>query len=67
MWTADPADRLTLDLNELTDDITFCRRDSYFVNNKQNGLTSKWEDMTIDWLLMSRNGRKMHYDSKWYT
>lgn len=35
MWTADPADRLALDLNELTDDITFRRRDSYFVDNKR--------------------------------
>jgi hypothetical protein len=67
MWTADPADRLALDLNELTDDITFRRRDSYFVDNKQNGLASKWEDVTIDRLLMSRNGRKMYRDGKWHT
>jgi len=67
MWTADPADRLALDLNELTDDITFRRRDSYFVDNKRNGLASKWEDVTIDRLLMSRNGRKMYRDGKWHT
>jgi superfamily II DNA helicase RecQ len=67
MWTADPADRLALDLNMLTDDITFRRRDSYFVDNKRNGLASKWEDVTIDRLLMSRNGRKMYSDGKWHT
>jgi hypothetical protein len=67
IWTADPADRLALDLNELTDDITFRRRDSYFVDNKRNDLASKWEDVTIDWLLMSRNGRKMYRDGKWHT
>jgi hypothetical protein len=30
-----------LDLDELTDDITFRRRDSNFVDNKRNGLASK--------------------------
>lgn len=67
MWTADPADRLSLDLYELTDDITFRRRDSYFVDNKRNGLASKWEDVTMDRLLMSRNGKKMHRGGKWHT
>jgi hypothetical protein len=47
MRTADPADRLTLDLNELTDDITFRRRDSYFVDNKQNGLPKRQQRGTL--------------------
>lgn len=55
---------MALDLNELTDDITFRRRDSYFVDNKRNGLASKWEDITIDRILMSKNSRKMHRDGK---
>jgi hypothetical protein len=67
MWTADPSGRFVLDLDELTDDITFRRRDSNFVDNKRNGLASKWEDVTMDRLLMSRNGKKMHRDGKWHT
>jgi hypothetical protein len=40
MWTADLSGRFMLDLDELTDDITFCRRNSNFANNKRNGLAS---------------------------
>jgi hypothetical protein len=53
-----------LDLDELTDDITFRRCNSNFVDNKRNGLALKWEDVTMDRLLMSRNSKKMHCDSK---
>jgi hypothetical protein len=67
IWTADPSGRFVLDLDELIDDITFRRRDSNFVDNKRNGLASKWRDVTMDRLLMSRNGKKMHRDGKWHT
>jgi hypothetical protein len=64
MWTADPSGQFVLDLDELTDDITFRRCNSNFVDNKRNGLALKWEDVTMDRLLMSRNSKKMHCDSK---
>jgi hypothetical protein len=66
MWTADLSGRFVLDLDELTDDITFRRRNSNFVDNKRNGLASKWEDVIMDRILMSRNGKKMHRDGKWH-
>jgi hypothetical protein len=67
MWTTNPSDRLAIDIGNLTDDITFRRRDTYFVDNKHNRLASKWEDVTMDRLLMSRQGKKMHRDGKWHT
>jgi hypothetical protein len=67
MWTTDPSGRLSLDIDNLTDDITFRRRDTYFVDNKHNCLASKWEDVTMDKLLMSRRGKKMYRGGKWHT
>lgn len=67
MWTTNSSGRLVIDIDNLTDDITFRRRDAYFVDNKHNRLASKWEDVTMDRLLMSRHGKKMYRDGKWHT
>ncbi len=66
MWTPDPSDRLVLDIDKLTDDITFRKLGAYFVDNKQNGLALKWKDVTMDKMLTSSRGKKMHRGGKWH-
>jgi hypothetical protein len=41
MWTPDPSDRLVLDIDKLTDDITFRKLGAYFVENRHNGVASR--------------------------
>ena len=67
MWTKDPAKRFAVDINALDDDVTFRKRDAYFVNSKDNGLGSKWIDVTLARMLGSREGRKMCTGDTWHT
>jgi len=57
-----------MDINALEDDMSFRKRGSYFVTNRQNRLMSSWEDKTITWMLASRRGGKMRQeDGSWHT
>jgi hypothetical protein len=67
MWTPDPSDRLVLDIDKLTDDITFRKLGAYFVENRHNGVASRWKDVTMDKMLTSSWGKKMHRNGKWHT
>lgn len=67
LWTED-ANRFEMDINALEDDMSFRKRGSYFVTNRQNRLMSSWEDKTVTWMLASRRGRKMRQeDGSWHT
>jgi hypothetical protein len=67
LWT-EGADRFEMDISALEDDMSFRKRGSYFVNNRQNRLMSSWEDKTVTWMLASRRGRKMRQeDGSWHT
>jgi hypothetical protein len=67
LWT-DGTDRFKMDINALEDDMSFRKRGSYFVTNRQNRLMSSWEDKTVMWMLASRRGRKMRReDGSWHT
>jgi superfamily II DNA helicase RecQ len=67
MWTPDPSDRLVMDIDKLTDDITFRKLGAYFVENRHNGVASKWKDVTMDKMLTSSRGKKMHRNGRWHT
>jgi hypothetical protein len=67
LWT-EGANRFEMDINALEDDMSFQKRGSYFVTNRQNRLMSSWEDKTVTWMLASRRGRKMRQeDDSWHT
>ena len=67
LWT-DGTDRFEMDINALEDEMSFRRRGSYYVTNRQNRLMSSWEDKTVTWILASRRGRKMRQeDGSWHT
>jgi hypothetical protein len=67
LWT-EGADRFEMDINALEDDMSFRKRGSYFVTNRQNRLMSSWEDKTVTWMLASRRGSKMRQeDGSWQT
>jgi Lhr-like helicase len=62
------ADRFEMDIGALEDDMSFRKRGSYFVTNRQNRLMSSWEDKTVSWMLASRRGSKMRQeDGSWHT
>jgi hypothetical protein len=67
LWT-EGTKRFEMDINALGDDMSFRKRGSYFVNNRQNRLMSSWEDKTVTWMLASRRGKKMRQeDGSWHT
>jgi hypothetical protein len=48
--------------------MSFRKRGSYFVTNRQNRLISSWEDKTVGWMLASRRGSKMGREyGSWHT
>ena len=61
LWT-EGANRFEMDINALEDDMSFRKRGSYFVTNRQNRLMSSWEDKTITWMLASRRGSKLRQE-----
>ncbi|KAG6091014.1 hypothetical protein E4U31_007459 [Claviceps sp. LM219 group G6] len=67
MSTADECNRSELDFNKLTDDISFRRRGSSFLDNESNGLSRKHLNVTLAKLLESENGKKMWRNEKWDT
>ena len=60
------ADRFEIDLDELTDDVTFRKRGAYFVNNAQNGLSKAWKWM-VKRMKQSKEGRKLRKGKQWHT
>ncbi|KAG6070745.1 hypothetical protein E4U15_007845 [Claviceps sp. LM218 group G6] len=56
-----------LDFSTLTDDISFRRRGSSFLDNESNGLSRKHLSVTLAKLLESKNGKKMRRNGKWNT
>jgi hypothetical protein len=67
LWT-DGGNRFEMDTSALEDDMSFRKRGSYFVTNRQNRLMSSWEDKTVTWMLASRRGSKMRQDDgSWHT
>ena len=67
LWT-EGGNRFEMDISALEDDMSFRKRGSYFVTNRQNRLMSSWEDKTVTWMLASRRGSKMRQeDGSWHT
>jgi hypothetical protein len=67
LWT-EGGSRFEMDINALEDDMSFRKRGSYFVTDRQNRLMSSWEDKTVTWMLASRRGKRMrHEDGSWHT
>jgi hypothetical protein len=67
LWT-EGGNRFEMDIGALEDDMSFRKRGSYFVTNRQNRLMSSWEDKTVTWMLASRRGSRMRQDDgSWHT
>ena len=63
MWDAE---RFEVDLEQLVDDVTFRKRDAYFVNNPHNGLAAAWKWMSRR-LKQTRAGQRMRAGGRWHT
>lgn len=68
MWTTARSRRFEIDLDRVSDDFTFQRRDASFRTNKTNKLQHVWEDVVMERMFQSPTGKKLQRDGgKWQT